>query len=293
MSDTPQSDEQNEHTEQAGPPAVDRIEQAGRFLALHNGPEPLLIPNAWDKGSARLLVSLGFSALATTSSGFAASLGKLDGTSCSDEALANATAIVQAAGPVPVSADLENGFGDDPSDVRMTFLTALASGLCGASVEDYSGRADDPIYDEKLAVDRVAAAVSIGHRGPVRMVVTARCENYLRGRPDLKATIARLQAYQEAGADVLYAPGITDLADIKAVVESVDRPVNVLAMPAGPPVAELASVGVKRISVGGAFAFAAYGALVSAAKELRDSGTYGYSAGAMIGRDAVREAFSD
>ena len=281
-----------QHSEETGPPPVDRVEQAERFLALHHGPEPLLIPNAWDAGSAKLLVSLGFQALATTSSGFAASLGRMDGTSCSDEALANATAIVYAAGTVPVSADLENGFGDEPSDVRMTFLSAVAAGLCGASVEDYSGRADDPIYDEKLAVDRVAAAVAIGHRGPVRMVVTARCENYLRGRPDLKATIARLQAYQEAGADVLYAPGLTSLADIKAVVESVDRPVNVLALPAGPPVAELAEAGVKRISVGGAFAFAAYGALVSAARELLDSGTYGFWKGTEVGRAAVREAFS-
>ncbi|HVW31391.1 MAG TPA: isocitrate lyase/phosphoenolpyruvate mutase family protein [Acidimicrobiia bacterium] len=281
-----------EHPGPAGPPPVDRIAQAERFLALHHRPTPLLIPNAWDAGSAKLLVSLGFEALATTSSGFAASLGRMDGTSCSDEALANATAIVYAAGEVPVSADLENAFGDDPSTVRMTFLSAVAAGLSGASVEDYSGRADDPIYDEKLAVDRVAAAVSIGHRGPVRLVVTARCENYLRGRPDLKATIARLQAYQEAGADVLYAPGLTALADIKSVAESVDRPVNVLALPAGPPVAELAEAGVKRISVGGAFAFAAYGALVTAARELLDSGTYGFWAGALVGREAVKEAFS-
>jgi 2-methylisocitrate lyase-like PEP mutase family enzyme len=272
--------------------AVDRVEQAERVRALHEGPSPLLLPNAWDAGSARLLASLGFSALATTSSGFAASLGRLDGTSCNDEALANARAIVAAAGDVPVSADLENGFGDDPADVRATLLSALSVGLAGCSLEDYTGRPDDPIYEPKLAAERVAAAVTIAHRGPVRMVVTARAENHLHGRDDLADTIARLQAYQEVGADVLYAPGLTDLADIRSVVTSVDRPVNVLALPAGPPVAELAEAGVRRISVGGAFAFAAYGALIEAARELLDEGTYGYWARTEVGRAAVREAFS-
>jgi 2-methylisocitrate lyase-like PEP mutase family enzyme len=272
------------------PPAVDRIEQAERFRARHDGPGPLLIANAWDAGSAKLLAALGFEALATTSSGFAASLGRLDGTSCSDEALANARAIVNAAGDVPVSADLENAFGDDPADVRMTFLSALSTGLCGASVEDWTGRPDDPIYDQKLAVDRVAAAVSIAHRGPVRMVVTARCENYLHGRPDLADTIARVQAYQEAGADVLYAPGLTDLADIRSLVAAVDRPVNVLVLPSAPTVAELAEAGVRRISVGGAFAFAAYGALVTAATELRDAGTYHYLDAVRVNRGIVDSA---
>lgn len=275
----------------AGPPPVDRVEQADRFRALHEGPDPLLLPNAWDAGSAKLLTTLGFQALATTSSGFAASLGRLDGTSCNDEALANARAIVNAAGEVPVSADLENGFGDDPSDVRMTMLTALSTGLVGCSIEDYSGRADDPIYDRKLAAERIEAAVSIAHRGPVRMVLTARAENYLHGRPDLADTIARLQAFQEAGADVLYAPGLTALADIKSVAESVDRPVNVLALPGGPPVAELAAAGVRRISVGGAFAFAAYGTLIEAARELLDQGTYGFWDRAKAARSVVSEAF--
>src|SRR5687767_10344473 len=273
------------------PPPVDRIEQAERFRAMHEGPEPLLLPNAWDAGSAKLLTALGFSALATTSRRFAASLGRLDGTSCSDEALANARAIVNAAGEAPVSADLETGFGDDPSDVRMTMLTALSTGLVGCSIEDYSGRDDDPIYDLKLAAERVEAAVTIAHRGPVRMVLTARAENYLHGRPDLADTIARLQAYQEAGADVLYAPGLTSPSDIKSVIESVDRPVNVLALPGGPPVAELATAGVRRISVGGAFAFAAYGALIEAAQELLDKGTYGFWERAKVGRTAVQDAF--
>jgi 2-methylisocitrate lyase-like PEP mutase family enzyme len=272
-------------------PAVDRIEQAERFLALHDGPEPLLIPNAWDAGSAKLLVSLGFQAVATTSSGFAASLGRLDGYTMDDESLANAAVVVKAAGAVPVSADLENGFADEPSKIRVTMLNALAVGLSGGSIEDYTDRPDDPLYELKFAAERVAAAVSIAHRGPVRMVLTARAENFIRGRPDLGDTIARLQAYQEAGADVLYAPGLTSLDDIRAVVTSVDRPVNVLALPNGPTVPELAEAGVRRISVGGAFAFAAYGAMIEAARELRDQGTYGYWAKSDIGRSAVREAF--
>ena len=274
----------------AGP--VDPVERAERFLALHQGPGPLLMPNAWDAGSARLLVSLGFKAVASTSSGFAATMGKLDGAVCLNEAMAHSRVLVKAAGAVPVSADLENGFGPDPADVRLTVLDAVSTGLAGCSIEDYSGDPADPIYDQKLAVERVATAVSVAHRGPVRLVVTARAENLIHGRDDLADTIARLQAYQEAGADVLYAPGLTDLADIRSVVTSVDRPVNVLALPAGPPVAELAAAGVRRISVGGAFAFAAYGTLIEAARELLDQGTYGYWAKTEVGRAAVREAFS-
>lgn len=272
-------------------PVVDRIEQAERFRAMHDGPEPLLIPNAWDPGSARLLVSLGFKAIATTSSGFAASLGRLDGTALDDEALSNAAAIIKVLGEVPVSADLENGFGDEPSVIRRTMLNALSLGLSGCSIEDYTGRSDDPIYDVKLAVERIEVAASMAHRGPVRMVLTARAENHLHGRNDLDDTIARLQAYQEAGADVLYAPGLTKLEDIRTLVSSVDRPVNVLALPGGPTVAELAEAGVRRISVGGAFAFAAYGALVEAARELLDKGTYGFWDRAKVGRAAVQEAF--
>src|SRR5947208_5449487 len=277
--------------DQQSAPTVDRIEQAARFRALHEGPEPLLIPNAWDAGSAKLLVSMGFRAVATTSSGFAASLGRLDGQTMDDEALANAAVIVKAAGAVPVSADLENGYTDEPGKLRVTLLNALGIGLSGASIEDYTGRPDDPLYDLKFAAERIEAAATVAHRGPTRMVLTARAENFVRGRPDLADTIARLQAYQEAGADVLFAPGLTDLADIRSVVSSVDRPVNVLALPGGPTVAELAELGVRRVSVGGAFAFAAYGALIEAATELRDQGTYGYWARTDIGRRAVRENF--
>jgi 2-methylisocitrate lyase-like PEP mutase family enzyme len=272
-------------------PTVDRVEQAERFRALHDGPEPLLIPNAWDAGSAKLLVAMGFRAVATTSSGFAASLGRLDGYTMDDEALANAAVIVKAAGAVPVSADLENGYADEPGKVRVTLLNALGVGLSGCSIEDYTGRRDDPLYDLKFAAERVEAAATIAHRGPTRLVLTARAENFIRGRTDLADTIARLQAYQEAGADILFAPGLSEAADIRSVVSSVDRPVNVLALPNCPPVAELAELGVRRISIGGAFAFAAYGAMIEAATELRDRGTYGYWARTDVGRSAVQEHF--
>jgi 2-methylisocitrate lyase-like PEP mutase family enzyme len=278
-------------TDTSQPPTVDRIEQAAHFKALHDGPEPLLIPNAWDGGSAKLLASMGFSAIATTSSGFAASIGRLDGSAVDDEALTNAAAIVKGAGEVPVSADLEHGFGDEPSVVKMTVLNALTVGLSGCSIEDWSGGANGQIYDPKLAAERIAVAASMAHRGPVMLVLTARAENHIRGVDDLADTIARLQAFQEAGADVLYAPGLTKLEDIRSVVASVDRPVNVLALPNGPTVAQLAEAGVRRISVGGAFAFAAYGALIEAARELLDEGTYGFWERTKIGRAAVQEAF--
>ena len=272
-------------------PTVDRVEQAARFKALHEGPEPLLIPNAWDGGSARLLASMGFKAIATTSSGFAASIGRLDGSAVDDESLTNAAAIIKGAGELPVSADLENGFGDEPSQMRMTVMNALAVGLSGCSIEDWSGGPDGGIYDLKLAAERIGAAAAMAHRGPVEMVLTARAENHIRGVDDLADTIARLQAFQEAGADVLYAPGLTSLEDIRSVVSSVDRPVNVLALPNGPTVAELAEAGVRRISVGGAFAFAAYGALIEAAREFLDEGTYGFWERTKVGRTAVVEAF--
>ena len=266
-------------------------DKAERFLELHHGSAPLLIPNPWDAGSARILEWAGFPALATTSSGFAATLGRLDGSVTRDEALQHATA-VSAAVTVPVSADFENGFADSPDGVAENIRLAAATGLAGCSVEDATGREDDPVYDSALAVDRVAAAAEAATAGPARLVLTARAENYLYGRTDLADTIARLQAFQEAGADVLYAPGLTSLADIREVVRSVDRPVNVLALGKGPAVAELADAGVARISVGGAFAYAALGALVEAATELRDQGTYGFLARASEGRKAVQAAFT-
>jgi 2-methylisocitrate lyase-like PEP mutase family enzyme len=266
-----------------------QTEKAERFLALHRPGSPLLLPNPWDQGSAKLLASLGFQALATTSSGFAASLGRLDGSVSRDEALAHAAAIV-AATALPVSADLENCFAGDPAEVARTIALAAETGLAGCSIEDFTGDEDEPIYDTGLAAERVAAAVQAAQSGPARLVITARAENYLHGRPDLAGTISRLQAYQAAGADVLYAPGLTSLADIRQVVRAVDRPVNVLAMLGAPSVSELAEAGVSRVSVGGAFAFAALGALVDAATELRDNGTYGYLAGSATGRQAVNRA---
>jgi 2-methylisocitrate lyase-like PEP mutase family enzyme len=269
---------------------TDQADHAARFLALHHADRLLLMPNAWDRGSAKLLASLGFEALATTSSGFAATLGRLDYGIDRDEAIAHAETLVEAA-DLPVSADLENGFGDEPEVVAETMRLAIDAGLAGASVEDFTGRRDDPIYPLEAAAERIAAAAEAAQAGPGRLVVTARSENYLHGRADLADTIRRLEAYQEAGADVLYAPGLSELADIRAVVTSLDRPVNVLAVPGAPTVAELADAGVKRISVGGAFAFAALGAVVEAAQELRELGTYGYQERSRLGGKAARAAF--
>jgi 2-methylisocitrate lyase-like PEP mutase family enzyme len=265
-------------------------EKAERFLALHRGERPLLMPNPWDAGSAKLLASLGFEALATTSSGHAATLGRLDRSVTRDEAVAHAASIVQAV-DLPVSADLENGFADDPAGVAETLRRALGAGLAGCSVEDSTGRQDEPIYDAGLAAERIAAAAEVAHGGPVHLVLTGRAENYLHGRPDLADTIARLHAYQEAGADVLYAPGLTSLEDIRQLVASVDRPVNVLALADAPAVPELAAAGVGRISVGGSFAFAALGAVIEAAQELATEGTYSYWERARTGAKGARSAF--
>jgi 2-methylisocitrate lyase-like PEP mutase family enzyme len=269
-----------------------QAERAERFLALHSEERPLLLPNPWDVGSARLFESLGFEALATTSSGFAMTLGRLDGSVSRDEAIAHAGAIAAATG-LPVSADLENCFADDPAGVAETMRLAGEAGLAGATIEDASRTADEPVYELGLATERVAAAAEAAHAGEARLVLTARAENHLHGADDLADTIARLQAYQEAGADVLYAPGLRDLEEIRRLVDSVERPVNVLARPDGPSVAELASAGVSRVSVGGAFAFAALGAAVEAARELIDEGTYGFWERSGIGVRAARSAFGD
>ena len=269
---------------------VSQTDKAKLFLDLHHQGGPLLMPNPWDEGSARLLASLGFAALATTSGGFAATLGRLDYHVTREEALASAARIA-ASVEVPVSVDLEDGYADDPAGVAVTVEGAVAAGLAGCSVEDFTRDRDAPIYDVDLAAARVEAAAEVAHRGPVRLVLTARAENYLNGRQDLADTITRLQRYQEAGADVLYAPGMTNLDEIRSVVDSVDRPVNVLAMRGGPPVADLEAAGVRRISVGGAFAYAALGAVVAAAQELRDRGTYGYLEQVKVGVTAARSAF--
>jgi 2-methylisocitrate lyase-like PEP mutase family enzyme len=257
------------------------------FGDLHVPGRPLLLANAWDVGSARLLASLGFKALATTSSGHAATLGRRDYGVNREEALEHAAELV-AAVDVPVSADLENGFSDDPRGVAETISMAVETGLAGCSIEDASGRPEDPIYDFSLAVERVAAAVAAADG---RLVLTARAENFLHDRRDLEDTIARLTGFAEAGADVLYAPGLTRIEDIRAVVEAVGKPVNVLALPTAPPVAELAAAGVARVSVGGAFAFAALGGVVEAARELLDQGTYDFWQRARVGAKVAREAF--
>jgi 2-methylisocitrate lyase-like PEP mutase family enzyme len=242
------------------------------------------MPNPWDVGSARTLVALGFSALATTSSGFAASLGRLDGSVTRDEALAHAGRIM-ASVDVPVSADLENGFAEEPAPVADTVAAAAEVGLAGCSIEDYGG---EGIYDLGLAVDRIAAAAEAAAG---RLVLTARAENYLHGRRDLADTITRLQHYQAAGADVLYAPGLFEVADIKAVVQALDRPVNVLLLRGGPTVGELAACGVSRVSIGGTFAFTALGALAEAGREVQGEGSYSFWGLAAKGRDVASAAF--
>lgn len=257
------------------------------FLDLHVPGRPLLMPNPWDIGSARVLAGLGFRALATTSSGLAATLGRFDMSVTRDEALSHAAAIASAV-DVPVSADLEKCFADDPAGVAETVALARAAGLAGCSVEDATGDAADPIFDAELAAERVAAAVEAAGEG---FVITARAENLLWDRPDLDDTIRRLQLFQEAGAHALYAPGLATAEQIRAVVSSVDRPVNVLVHAAAPPVSELAELGVARVSVGGAFAFAAFGALVEAGRELLEQGTYGYAARTKLGRQAIDTAF--
>jgi 2-methylisocitrate lyase-like PEP mutase family enzyme len=263
-------------------------ERTETFRALHVPGEPFVMVNAWDAGSARLFAAVGAAAIATTSSGFAATLGRLDGGVSRDEALTHAAALV-AAVDVPVSADLENGFADDPDGVAATVRAAVDAGLAGCSVEDFTGDLDRGIYDLGLARERVAAAVDAADG---RLVLTARAENLIRGRADLPDTIARLQAYAEAGADVLFAPGVTSLGDIRAVVDSVDRPVNVLAMPGCPPVPALADAGVARVSVGGAIAWCALAAAADAVRELLDDGTYGYWDAVAEARPLIREALS-
>jgi 2-methylisocitrate lyase-like PEP mutase family enzyme len=265
-----------------------QAEKAQHFLALHHTRAPLLMPNPWDVGSARVLASLGFEALATTSSGNAATLGQLDGSVTRDQAIAHG-ADMAAATDLPVSADLENGFADVPEEVAATVNLAIESGLAGGSIEDYSG---SRLYPRDFAVARVAAAAEAAHRSDSLFVLTARAENHIRGNPDLADTIARLQAFQEAGADVLYAPGLSDIDDIRTVVAAVDLPVNVLALPNAPNVAELGMAGVKRISVGSGFAFAAIGALTAAAREFGEQGTYEFWNTAGPGANAARSAFT-
>jgi 2-methylisocitrate lyase-like PEP mutase family enzyme len=261
-------------------------EKGSAFRVLHEREGAFIIPNPWDVGTARLLARLGFEALATTSAGYAFSVGQRDNTVGRDQMMAHVGTIVSAT-DLPVSADLENGFGDDADTVAETIRRAAATGLVGGSIEDGTGRGDVPIYEHAHAVERVRAATQVTRALPFPFTLTARAENYIVGRPDLNDTINRLQAYQDAGADVLYAPGLTRAEDISAVVRSVDRPVNVLMGLQGVrlSLAELAAIGVKRVSVGSGLARTALGAFLRAAQEMREQGTFTFAEGAVSYRD--------
>jgi len=266
--------------------AQTQAEKAQVFRALHAREGTFIIPNPWDAGTARLLAHLGFEALATTSAGCAFSAGQQDNTMDRGQVLAHVAGIAAATG-LPVSADLENGFGDDPVTVAETIRLATATGLAGGSIEDATGREGDPIYPIELAAERIRAAIEAARESDTLFTLTARAENYLHGRPDLHDTIARLQAYQEAGADVLYAPGLTTREEIESVVRSVDKPVNVVMGLRGTPfsLADLSGMGVKRVSVGGSLARAALGAFLRAAREMREHGTFTYAQEAISAKE--------
>jgi 2-methylisocitrate lyase-like PEP mutase family enzyme len=262
--------------------ALGQAERIESFRALHERPGAFVIPNPWDVGTARVLASMGFEALATTSAGFAFSRGLPEGVVTPEQSLAHCRDIV-AATELPVSADLEKGFADDPAGVAETIRTAAETGLAGCSIEDFSGRPAEPIFAFEHAVERIAAAVQAARALPHDFVLTARAENFLHGRADLDDTIRRLQAFEAAGADVLYAPGLESLDDIRTLCSAVSRPVNVIMGLPGTSfgMAELADAGAKRISVGSAFARLAFGALVRAAREITDDGTFTFSKDAM------------
>jgi 2-methylisocitrate lyase-like PEP mutase family enzyme len=271
--------------------AQTQAEKGQAFRALHARDQAFIIPNPWDAGTARLLAQLGFEALATTSAGYAFSAGKADNTISREEMMAHVSTIA-AATELPVSADLENGFGDDPETVAETIRLAGAAGAVGGSIEDMSREAGHPIYERSHAVERVRAAAEAAHALPFAFTLTARAENYLAGRRDLGDTIERLQAYQAAGADVLYAPGLTNKDDIAAAVRAVDRPVNVVMGLAGATwsLAELSAIGVRRVSVGSALSRAALGAFLRAAREMREQGTFAFAGEAVSYRE-VNELF--
>jgi len=259
-----------------------QAEKGTRFRHLHQRPGTFVIPNPWDAGSARMLEGLGFEALATTSAGFANSLGRLDGEVTLLEhcrALADATSI-------PVSVDFENGFADDPETVATNVLLLSETGVAGCSIEDFG---NGHIYEFMLAVERVEAAVEVARALPFPFVITARAENLLRGVNDMADTIRRLQAYEAAGAEVLYAPGLRDLAQVKTVLDAVSKPVNVLgAMMPGVSLSEYDALGVKRVSLGGALARHAMTALANAGREMMNEGTFGYMTGLLSNRDMMK-----
>jgi 2-methylisocitrate lyase-like PEP mutase family enzyme len=262
-----------------------QAEKGKAFRALHQRDEAFIIPNPWDVGTVRLLQSLGFKALATTSAGFAFSIGKPDGAVDRETMLAHAADLV-AATDLPVSADLENGYGDDPAYIADTVRLAVSAELAGCSIEDVAARRQQAPYELSLAAERVRAAAEVAHSLAFPFMLTARAENYVIGRPDLRDTIARLQAFQEAGADVLFAPGLKSKEDIITVIRSVDRPVNVVMGLQGVQLglAELSEIGVKRVSVGSALSRAALGAFLRAAREMQTRGTFTFA------EDAVKYA---
>jgi 2-methylisocitrate lyase-like PEP mutase family enzyme len=257
--------------------SLSQSEKAARFRALHQGPRAFVIPNPWDAGSARVLAALGFQALATSSGAQAGVLGRRDGKVTREEALAHAKAIV-AATDLPVSADLEKGFGDAPKAAAETIRLAAGIGLVGGSIEDATGDKNRPLYDIGQAAERVAAAVQAARALSFPFTLTARTENFLRGNPSLDDTIKRLQAFEKAGADVLMAPGLPDLAAVRAVCAAVSRPVNFMAGIKGKSftVAELEAAGVRRISLATSLYRLAMTGLVEAAREVKDTGTFGY-----------------
>lgn len=263
-------------------------QKAVAFQALHQRAGAFVIPNPWDIGTARILAGLGFEALATTSAGVAFSLGRRDNENAisREEALAQVKVIVDAT-DLPVSADLENGYGDDPEAMAETIRLAAATGIVGGSIEDSTGDRDAPIYDFGHAVERIEAAVAASRALDFPFMLTARAENYLHGRPDLDDTIKRLQAFLAAGADVLYAPGLTAIEDIRALCGALDKPVNVIAGISGFElnVADLSAAGVKRISVGSAFARVALGSFIAAAREVKEQGSFNFTDQAASFRD--------
>jgi 2-methylisocitrate lyase-like PEP mutase family enzyme len=252
-------------------------EKASRFRELHERPGAFVIANAWDAGSARILSGLGFEALATSSGACAGVLGRRDGSVTREEALANARAIVMAT-DLPVSADLEKGYGDSPEDAAETIRLAGGVGLCGGSIEDATGDKDRPLFDFDHAVERVRAAAEAARELPFPFTLTARAEGYLRGKPDLDDTIRRLSAFESAGADVLFAPGLPDLEAVREVCAAVSRPVSFMAGIRGRSftVSDLAAVGVKRVSLATSLYRAAMNGLIEAAREAREKGTFGY-----------------
>jgi 2-methylisocitrate lyase-like PEP mutase family enzyme len=265
-----------------------QAEKGRLFRELHQRPGLFIMPNPWDAGTAKLFSSLGFEALATTSLGFANSLGRADGTlSVSREELIANCHEIAAATDLPINADLENGYADAPEDAAQIIRMAADAGVVGGSIEDATGRADEPLYEFDLAVARVAAAAKVARSLPFAFPLTARAENFLHGRPDLDDTIKRLQAFSAAGADVLYAPGLKDLATIRKLVAAVDKPVNVVMSMADPDLTapQLAAAGVKRISVGGALARLAFAAVRDACVGMRDQGSFRWVRDTMPSKD--------